>query len=152
MRIGKRHGHARGEADRLDGGDGADATEEAIEALGRHGERVAAAHDDVADLGMRGDPCERGLEALERDGAAAVPDDPRTRAEPAVDGAAVGREEKDAIRIATHEMRRDLVVDLSQGVDEVARHLVGLVDPRDALQAHGTRRRRDDRRATGSKA
>ena len=136
---GERHRDARREADRLDGGDGADAPEQAIEALGRHGERVAAAHDDVADLGMRGDPGERGLEALDRDGTAAVADDARTRAEPAVDGAAVGREEQHAVRIATHEMRRDLVLDLAERVDEVAGDLVGLVDARHALPAHGTR-------------
>ena len=133
----QRHGDARGEADRLDGRNGADACEEPIDSLGRHRERIAPAHDDVADLGMRGDPSERGLEALDRDRTASVADDPGTRAEPAVDRAAIGGEEKYAIGIASHEVRRDLVIDLSERVDEIARNLARLVDARDALPADG---------------
>ena len=55
--------------------------EEPLEAVGGHRERIAAGHDDVADLAVRGDPLHRRLELLHRNRAAAVADDARARAE-----------------------------------------------------------------------
>ena len=45
---------------------GAHRRDEAHDAVGRHGERVAAADDDVAHLGVRPEPRERRRERLER--------------------------------------------------------------------------------------
>ena len=88
---------------------------------------------------MRGDPRERGLEPLERRGPAAVTDHARARAEAAIDGAAIGREEQDAIGVATNEVGSDLVLDLAEGVDHVAVHLARLERTRHALAPDGTR-------------
>ena len=85
-------------------------------------ERIASADDDVPHLGVRAQIRERRRERLERHGAAAVADHPRAGAEAAVDGAAIGREEQRAIGVPLHEMRRDLVRDLAERVDEVPLH------------------------------
>ena len=62
----QRHGHARREADGLDARRRAHRRDEAHEAIGRHRERIAAAHDDVAHLGVRAQLRERRRERLER--------------------------------------------------------------------------------------
>ena len=49
----ERHRDARREADRLDAGDRADRARRGARADRCHRERIAAAHDDVADLGVR---------------------------------------------------------------------------------------------------
>ena len=75
---------------------------------------------------------ERGAERLERHGAVAAADHARPRAEAAVDGAAIGREEEDAVRVALHEVRRDLVRHLAERVG----HVPGR--PSSASRASGT--------------
>ena len=108
-------------------------------ALGGHRERIPAADDDVAHLRVAPQPRERRSERLEGHGAVAAADHARAGAEAAVDGAAVGRQEKDAIGVALHEMRRDLVRALAERIDEVARHLVALARVGDALLADRAR-------------
>ena len=58
--------NARREADHVERRDGAEAGEEALEARGGEGEGIAAAHDDVADAGVRLEPGEGRLERVER--------------------------------------------------------------------------------------
>ena len=94
--------------------------------IGRHRERIAAAHDHVAHLRVRAEVGECRVERLERHRAAAVADDARTGAEPAIDGAPIRREEECPVGVALNEMRRDLVLDLAQRIGEIPVDLVGL--------------------------
>lgn len=71
---GQGHGNARREANRFDRGDGANAREKPLEAIGRHRERIASAYDDVAHVRVRLDPGEGRLEFVERGCAAAIAD------------------------------------------------------------------------------
>lgn len=70
---GERDGDPRREADRLDRTHGADGGDEAHDPVGRHRERVAAAHDDVAHLGVVAQPGERRLERGEETAPSPAP-------------------------------------------------------------------------------
>ena len=135
----QRDGDARRETDRLHALDRPDRGDEAHDPLGGHRERIPAADDDVAHLRVGAQPRERGGERVERHRAVAAADHARARAEAAVDRAAIGRQEEDAIGIALDEMRRDLVRAFAERVDEVPRHVVALPRVGNALPAYGAR-------------
>jgi hypothetical protein len=72
----KRHRNARRKADRVHVRDRSDRRDEPREAIGRHRERIPAAHDDVAYLGVVANVRERRGERVERNGASSVADHP----------------------------------------------------------------------------
>ena len=128
MRIGSVTGHARREADGLDAW--ARSRTRLRRARTRRSVAIASGSPPLT-MTSRTSGCARshasaGAERLERHGALAAADHARARAEAAVDGAAIGREEQDAVGVALDEVRRDLVRDLAQRVGEVPGHLVGL--------------------------
>ena len=90
----------------------------------------------VAHLRRRLDVREGALQvALVHAPLAGRADHARARAEAAVHGAAIGREQEDAIRIALHELRRDLVGFFAERVAEIARDLDRLLRAGHALEA-----------------
>ena len=93
-----------------------------------------------------------GASASSEHGAVAGADHARARAEAAVDCAAVGRQEQDAIGVSLHEMRRDLVGPLAERVDEVARAPRRLRARRERTACEWGTPGRAGRRATGSRA
>ena len=105
--------------------------------VSRHGERIAAAQDDVTDLGVRAQVRERRGQRLERHRAAAVADHARPRAEAAVHRAAIGREEQRAIGVPLHQMGGDLVRDLAERIDQIALDLQGFTSVGNALATDG---------------
>src|SRR5690349_19126951 len=74
-------GDARGETDRFDACDTAQGGEYSCDAVAVHAERIAAAHDDVADVRMGAQVSERRLQALEGARPAAVADHATARTE-----------------------------------------------------------------------
>ena len=114
---GERHRNARRQANGLDARDRAHGGDHAHQALGAHRHRIAAAEDDVANLGVGRDVRQRGGERLEGDRAAAVAHDPRSRTKPAVDAAAIGREQQRAIGVSLNEPRRSKIREFSLKVD-----------------------------------
>ena len=122
------------------------------EPIGAHDQRIAAAHDDVADLGVRGEPRERGREVLERARAAARADHARARAEAAVHRAAIGHEEERAVGVALTRSGATSCAFFAERIDEIAGDLAALVEVRHALPADGAARIAGIGERRGSKA
>ncbi len=101
--------------------DGAQATEQIVEALIRQRQRIAAGDQHVADLGMRGDVVERLLPLRAAEGivAAWLADHARARAVAAIGRAEAGGQKQHAVRVAMHEAGH-------RGVAVLAERIVGL--------------------------
>ena len=105
--------------------DGAQATEQIVEALIGQGQRIAARDQHVADLGMRGDIVERlfPLRAAEGIVATRLADHARARAVAAIGRAEAGGEEQHAVRVAMDETWNGGVAVLAERIVSLARRL-----------------------------
>ena len=129
--LGEGDGRARGQPHVVDVLDRANAPQQSCESLGGHDARVAARDDHVSDFRVRLDPCERGLERRHRACPAAVANETGSRAESAIDAAAIGRDQQDPIWVASNQMGRDFVGLLAERVAKVALDGDRLFGPRE---------------------
>ena len=132
--LGQVRRDAAADADDLDVRDRAQILEEILEAPVAQHHRIAAGHDDVANLRMLADVLERRVVLIERD-LLRVADLAASRAEAAVARADRAHEEEHAIGIAVRDVRHRRVGVLVERVDDAVDD-VELLDRRDVLIPH----------------
>ena len=129
--LGQVAGDPAADPDDLEVRDGPEPGEDGLEPPVVEQQRVAAGHDDVADLGVLLEVLERALELRHRDllGIAHLPP---PGAEPAVAGADRGDEEERPVGIAVRDVGHRAVGVLVERVDDAV-HDVELLDRGDVL-------------------
>ena len=131
------HRHARADAHDLDVRDRGDLLQQPLEALVGERQRVAAAEEDVADLGVAADVGEGVLVVLVGHRAFVLADDAAPGAVPAVHRAHLGGDEEHAVRVAVRDQRGRRVDGLTERILHVGGADGQLRRGRDALLAHG---------------
>ncbi len=124
----------------LDVGDRAEGGEDLLESLVREDERVPARDDDVADLRVGPHVGDRLGDLVPPEPRLLPQGDPPARAVPAVDRAAVHREEERPVPVPVDERAHGAAGVLAEGIPEVPRGVLHLRRGRDALHPDGAGR------------
>ena len=101
--LRQEHRHAAADADDLDVRDRAQVAQQLVQHLGRHGQRIAAAQQHVADLRRAGDVVDLRLVFLAAEVGRGVADDAAASAIAAIAGALRRHEHQHPVGIAVHQ-------------------------------------------------